>query len=82
MVGRTEDVSSAGISFVAEYGIRIKDAVRLHFFIPGNSKRISLHAAVMRKIPLPDKKYFYGAKLLEIEQAMGQSIQNFIDRVK
>ena len=48
----------------------------------GDSERIRLQATVMRKISLPEKKYFYGARFLEIEPAVGQRIQNFIDRVK
>ncbi len=82
VVGRTEDFSSAGISFVSDDGIQEREEVRLQFFLPGDSERIRLQATVMRKISLPENKYFYGARFVEIDQTVGQRLQNFIDRVK
>jgi len=82
VVGRTEDFSTAGISFVAGDDFQEKDGILLQFFLPGNGERIRLQAVVMRKISLPEKKFFYGARFENVDRVVGQKIQNFIDRVK
>lgn len=78
----SEDFGTGGLSFISEQSLPEKCSLRIQFFLPGFADRIRLEIQIVRRIPLSDRKYFYGVRFVEMDSASADKIRAFIDKGK
>lgn len=82
-IGQSLDFSMSGMSFKSEKSFNVGDILKLGFFIPNFSERVSFDAEVMRSYFDPDDvSIHYGARFLNIDEKMKKVLEGFIKKIK
>lgn len=80
--GTSEDFGDGGVSFVSDEAFPEKHSLKIQFFLPGLTERLRLQVVIVRKIPLTERKYFYGARFVEVDPAIAEKIRAFVERIR
>lgn len=82
VIGKSQDFSTSGLSFVADPSLKENEEVQIHLFLPGSGGRMRLNAMIARKAMHADGECLYGARFGANDQMLLDRIADFIDRGK